>query len=83
LRVDALLFPKLRDREQRVVEVRHTANVPEHDSMWLAMQVSKDDWHVADAAGRGQGAVGGGELLVAGANVDERAEVRREGSGAP
>jgi hypothetical protein len=58
LRVNALLFPKLRDREQRVVEVWYAANVAEHDGMWLAMLVSKGDRHVADAAGRGQSAVG-------------------------
>jgi hypothetical protein len=83
LRVNALLFPKLRDREQRVVEVWHAANVAEHDGMRLAMLVSKGDRHVADAAGRGQSAVGGRELLVARANVDKCAEMRCEGSGAP
>jgi len=79
---DALLLPELRDRQQRVVEVRNAPHVAEHDSVWMAKVVADRDGHVADAGGRGHGPVGGGEFLVARAHVDERAVVRRERAGA-
>ena len=44
--------------------------------------VADRDGHVADAGGGGHGAVSGGELLIARANIGERAPVRRERAGA-
>ncbi len=46
------------------------------------MLISESDGHIANAGGGGQSPVSGGELLVAGADVDERAQVRRERPGA-
>ena len=74
-RVDALLFPELRHRKERVAKIRHVPHVGENQSDDLSTSCFSKHRHVANAFAIGQTPVGLRIDLVALAQIDKAGNI--------
>ena len=74
-RVNALLLPELRHREERVAKIRHVPHVGENQSDDLSTSCFSKHRHVANAFAIGQTPVGLRIDLVALAQIDKAGNI--------